>query len=631
MDSPDLEINPLSLHLTDIVSASAFSTLFRSDLRTCTFRVMSGEDHGSRRVRHVQSIPAGRDSEPKRQVPYRRIIQKKIQLASESDPNQANDGTDLSRWKKRPDLFLVLGNKCRQMPGIMLLLRGGHDRAKIFPAMLFRRRSKQLGFLVCLLLIIAYLGSTLPSVHHGEENPDKPLARRLGNGEIGNRDNRADSQSNLAIPVEDEDNPEDEEGDNNTNYLDEEDEDEDEDEDDEDKDDDDDDNEPPFKHREYREIFSLTTRDRKFFPMYFDGDDAYNPNIIPHPTKHDLWIVLAQHEQVRDRRETGSQLVCTAGFLDGVLVCTETPAVLAVTPSITGICEGQLAYINYYFGPRDARMFYGPDVPYIAYGSQSNYTCLGIWMQDVRVLLDAFHLEKHTLSQLFTQATELRRPAPWKGVEKNFFLFWDSQGKAYVHHDLWPKRVFAQLDFDGSVGEDLAPLVANKDQVCMAQYMPNVGSELESIHQATNVLSITLCKRSDPNCVPDDSNTFLMHIFHHKSNYHYHSVYEPYVLLFQRTPPFALHAISERPLWIHGRNKLTKWTASVHYEGRPESDIPRDHTEMFYVTSISWRTHGQKYHGHVDDPLLMAFGIEDTRAAGIDILAGDLLQDLAFC
>ena len=103
------------------------------------------------------------------------------------------------------------------------------------------------------------------------------------------------------------------------------------------------------------------------------------------------------------------------------------------------------------------------------------------------------------------------------------------------------------------------------------------------------------------------------------------------MILFKSNAPFAVHAISQRPLWIHGRNNLTKWTGSLQYEGRPESDIPEGHTEMFYITSMSWRGHDQKYHGYADDTLLLAFGIEDTRAAAIDIKAGDLLQDLGYC
>lgn len=384
--------------------------------------------------------------------------------------------------------------------------------------------------------------------------------------------------------------------------------------------------------KDYREIFSLTTSDRKFFTIYLGGDAAYNPSLIPHPTRHDLWIVIAQHEQ-SDKEGSLSEelLVCTAGFFNGVLLCTGTPTVLPVTQSIQGSCADDLAYYNFRTGPRDARMFYGPEAPYIVYGSQSFYTCLSIWLQDVRMLLRDFRLEQMTLVKLFKRASEVQRPPPVKGVEKNFFVFWDSENKAYIHHDIYPHRVFAQLSFDGSVGSDLAPATASKDGICMAKYMPTVGSTHESIHQATNSLSITLCRRTDPICVPSDANTFIMTIFQHKSYYDWHSVYEPYVMLFQRTAPFAIYAISQRPLWIHGRGPLTSDTHAVHYENNPDRVLPEGHSEMFYITSMSWRSHSQRYHGYIDDPLFLAFGIEDSRPAAMDVLAGDLLQDLGFC
>lgn len=385
------------------------------------------------------------------------------------------------------------------------------------------------------------------------------------------------------------------------------------------------------KRFDHRQIFSLTTRDRKYFSIFFGGETAYNPNIVPHPTKHDMWIVVAQHEQNNENVATSEQLTCTAGFLNGVLVCDAEPSAAPISPSRPGQCEGDIAYFNFRNGPRDARVFYGPDAPYIVYGSQSGYTCLGLWLQDARMLLDGFRLERYMLIKYFKQSTEVRRPAPWKGVEKNYALFWDSAGRTYAHYDLWPNRVFAQIDADGTVsGGDLAPAVAEKDAICMAKFMPSVSPRQESIHQATNTLLVTMCQRKDPGCVPSHKNTFIMHIYHHKTYYDFHGVYEPHVILFERDVPFGIHGISLRPFWIHGRSALTKFTGSIQYKDREEW-IPEGHTEMFYVTSMSWKTHGQRYHGYIDDILLIAFGIEDTRSGAIDVIVGDLLQDLAFC
>lgn len=51
-----------------------------------------------------------------------------------------------------------------------------------------------------------------------------------------------------------------------------------------------------------------------------------------------------------------------------------------------------------------------------------------------------------------------------------------------------------------------------------------------------------------------------------------------------------------------------------------------DQTQFFYITSMSWKAHDQKYHGYIDDVIFVLFGIEDASAGGIDVVAGDLLK-----
>lgn len=378
---------------------------------------------------------------------------------------------------------------------------------------------------------------------------------------------------------------------------------------------------------DYRELFSLTTRDRKFYPIHMDGIGVYNPSLIPHPTMSDEWIALVSHPGP----DEAVALYCSVGNLNDVLVCSSTPKKLTPPRSLKSEkCVGGLEYINLYAGPRDSRMFFGPDAPFVVYGSQSTWTCLGLWLQDIRPLLDVFRITESIGNKLFRGATELRRPLPYAPIEKNYFLFWDDEGKTYVHCDVHPQRSFAQVNFDGSVGKDLAPESVRHDKFCMAKYMPVPLSSLEGIHQATNSLSITLCRRSSVNCRPSNENTFIMTIFQHKTCYDYHSIYEPYVMLFRQSAPFELYAIGQRPFWIHGRTNLTKETHAKEYENHPEK-MPVGHSEMFYLTTMSWKKHGRTYHGYLDDQLWLTFGIEDSRAAALDILAGDLLVDLAFC
>ncbi|KAK3939330.1 acyltransferase family-domain-containing protein [Diplogelasinospora grovesii] len=313
------------------------------------------------------------------------------------------------------------------------------------------------------------------------------------------------------------------------------------------------------------------------------------------------------------QQQTSNMLGCDARFVDGVLQCIGAPKNLPIAATLGDKCEGDLAFMGWNVGPHDARVFYGPKKPYTLFGSNGGFTCFGMWLQDFRVLVD-WGYEMFTQDD-FRVATELQRPPPYGFVEKNWFVFWDKDKQMYAHYDVAPKRVFARLGADGSMaGQDLAPFAAATDEKCMGRYLPKLAPELESIHQATNSLSITLCRRADKSCQENDGNTFIFTIFQHKTYYDFHSEYEPYVMMFRQRAPFEIYGISRKPIWIHGRQRS---------EGR--------RTDMFYVVSMSWKTRGQKYHGYLDDVLFLSFGIEDKESGGIDVLASDLLMGLGLC
>ncbi|KAF2680066.1 hypothetical protein K458DRAFT_421872 [Lentithecium fluviatile CBS 122367] len=396
---------------------------------------------------------------------------------------------------------------------------------------------------------------------------------------------------------------------------------------------------PPFPNAEtnevavdtslYHEVFSTSRVDKKYFRINFSPNHpAINPNILPHPTEDNTWIIVAQRDKPHEA--VLEELVCNAIFqLDGSLACSTPPTALPVAATHTEHCKGDLEYFSYGSGPHDMRVFYGPDAPYVIYGSQSAHTCFGLFMQDFRVLNSHDYALDALNANFFATGTELQRPQPWHDIEKNWFMFWDAQNKPYVHHDIAPKRVFAELLPDGSVGPDLAPAAAPSDEACMARYMPKVGPEHESIHQATNALAVTMCARSDPNCVPNDDNTFILTIFQHKKYVDFHAVYEPYVMLTQSVPPFTIHGISTKPIWIHGRGKLTRESAKkFRGEGKV---VPEGQTEMLYVTSVNWKERAVRWRGFLDDVVMLGFGVEDERAAGLDVVVGELLGGLGLC
>ncbi|KAL7787382.1 hypothetical protein V8C37DRAFT_267080 [Trichoderma ceciliae] len=372
---------------------------------------------------------------------------------------------------------------------------------------------------------------------------------------------------------------------------------------------------PPDTQVSHQEIFSASTADKKYFSIDFAGNhNGMNPNIIPHPTLQDTWIVVAQLTRGVDQQNVHfTELTCNAVFQDNVLRCLQPPTALPVVPTKGGKCQGDLSFFSFNMGPHDARVLYGPDTPYIVYGSNSQFTCFGQFIQDFCELVD--WRGKEAGSQDFLVGTELQRPLPWSAVEKNWFPFWDPAGQMYLHYDVWPKRVFAQIGADGSASVDLAVLTEAEDGKCFARYMPKILSSLESIHQATNSLKITMCKRSDAICIANPSNTFIFTIWQHKTFYNFHGVYEPYVMLFQQQPPFAVHALSRRPVWIHGR----------------QQHLDRGTSDMFYVTSIAWKSPNVTYHAYLDDELFIGFGIEDKASGAIDITAEELMSGLGLC
>ncbi|GAB7366682.1 hypothetical protein MBLNU230_g8665t1 [Neophaeotheca triangularis] len=392
----------------------------------------------------------------------------------------------------------------------------------------------------------------------------------------------------------------------------------------------------------HHEIFSQSTSDRKYFLIEMGDYRALNPSIIAHPTRSDVWIVVAQQMANGNGKAVFyRELSCNARFEKGVLRCVEPPMSLPVTPTFSQHCSGEDAAHAPHAGPRDARVFYGPGAPYAVWGSQSPYFCLGMWTQDFRLLIDWGTVMYDAIEHgVFGKATPLQRAStlePNRPVQKNWFLFWDAQNQVHAHYDIYPQRSFAKLALDGSAGSDLAPTSRVNDQKCYEKYMPDISAvakspnqptNWETIHQATNSLSITLCKRSDPTCQPSDANTYIMTIFQHKKYYAFHSVYEPRVMLFQRSAPFAVRGISTKPLWIHGRDGTH---AAGLPEGLPSQTVPEGQTLMFYVTSMSWKSREQSYSGFSDDVVFLAFGIEDQSTGGIDVLAEDLLGGLGLC
>ncbi|BFZ56553.1 hypothetical protein PYCC9005_003600 [Savitreella phatthalungensis] len=350
----------------------------------------------------------------------------------------------------------------------------------------------------------------------------------------------------------------------------------------------------------------------EYFKLDFGDKFVSNPNILPDPKRPGHFIMAAQ--EVSDGSYMATYACEASWRSDGVLSCDKNPTKLPIVPDDSGKCYTHPILENIK-GGRDLRLFWGPDTPYVVYGTQSRHACFGLAIQNFRELYPSF--DEHKAEDPFKEHTELDRPFPRAEVEKNWFVFWDADDKQFVHHDIWPERVFAELHDDGSVSRPIARR-AKDDFACMEKHMPEVAPELESIHQSTNALKVTLCKRGE--CVPSSDNTVLLSIFQYKTFYRYHALYEPYLFLYSQDAPYELIGMSKRALWIDGRG-LTDKPQWVEFGD----------TAMFYIVSMTWKTHGNQYHGFLDDEIFLNFGIEDTSAGAIDIKASDLLQCLIKC
>ncbi|QIW98344.1 hypothetical protein AMS68_003862 [Peltaster fructicola] len=378
-----------------------------------------------------------------------------------------------------------------------------------------------------------------------------------------------------------------------------------------------------YVKKTHRELSSLTTSDGGYFDVDYSPWPAYNPNFTPHPTKNDTWITVAQyHKNATENQVWFTQVICEAQFMGNSLHCIHPPWIVPIPPTWTDACTGDIAHFNMNIGPHDARVFYGPERPYILYGTQASYACFGQYFQDFTLVSDW----PGAWPGKFKRPTEIMKPPPHKysKVEKNWFLFWDSEGELFIHHDIAPTRIFGKMEDDGTIEKDANQLIATEEAACLESLMPYAKPTYEeSIHQATNSLAVTMCKRTDPSCIPSERNTFVFHIFHWKSFYEFHGLYEPYVHMFSQYAPYRTYGVSSKPLWFRGRRLPGTW--------REEGLNGWNQTEMVYTTSIAWKEHGMKYHGYLDDILLIGFGIEDKESGGLDIRAADLFKDIVTC
>lgn len=88
----------------------------------------------------------------------------------------------------------------------------------------------------------------------------------------------------------------------------------------------------------YREIFSVSTSDKKYFKIEFQPHRGINPNAVPHPTLENTWILVAQRDDNSIKNSVWfAELYCNAVFKDGALSCIDPPFILPIGRTLVSI------------------------------------------------------------------------------------------------------------------------------------------------------------------------------------------------------------------------------------------------------------------------------------------------------
>ena len=288
----------------------------------------------------------------------------------------------------------------------------------------------------------------------------------------------------------------------------------------------------------------------------------------------------------------------------GGMRCAHTPITLNVPPTPAEYCAGKYATYMDIPGFHDPRIFWsGKGEPLMMVNTQSvgpcpstardrtdvtkrsRYACFGLWIIDLRSLhppLQSLLSSSPTRLSLgplksYPFLTELTRnpPETRSPIEKNWMLFFTTNGESYIHYDL-PSiasrphnstnntrhrrgRTFAKLLGNGLTTRNLT---SSLEQSCIheltEQEEPDKAKRGGRWHQATNALRLILCNRADPKCRPKPQNTVFVGLVHRKfQNFLKLPLrYERLFMVWASTPPFHMLALSRYPILFHNETAL---------------------------------------------------------------------------
>ncbi|KAK9459489.1 uncharacterized protein V1516DRAFT_697017 [Lipomyces oligophaga] len=429
------------------------------------------------------------------------------------------------------------------------------------------------------------------------------------------------------------------------------------------------------------------------FRMKESKSPFYNPNILPYPyrsahpylgigrltTKTDG---IAHHDLVYcDLQWARTRVIGRA-----VLECVEDAVKIDMGKewsSPDGSCVKH-DYLAVKQGLLDPRIFFSPlGEPLMVVGSNGQKNCLSQYVVDLRTLIPELtnKMRLHNVPIRYWGMTELPRSAnELQEVEKNWFLLYDSldSNKEYIHYDYATRSISASKQPEGET--EFKSIANPTPQVVTGLLLDLRGVEHaeNELHQATNSLLVTMC---DFPCIPTIHNTVLIEILHVKYLNIFEVFYRRYAIVMNATAPFNIIGRTENlmyagtsatdlvytvsivwdneqypthEMWdekIHGGQEIwraldrgenpfkLRLTADNQNGEQARNEEPEEPDEFqkreepaeeepIVVQQNPFVT--SKYHGWLNDMVMITFGLRDVDTGNIHVQARDLLDCIVY-
>ena len=368
----------------------------------------------------------------------------------------------------------------------------------------------------------------------------------------------------------------------------------------------------------------------------------FNPSILALPPGSRYPFLMAgrrPHRVVKydgeDYYESGI-ILCFMNYTSGVgtdqesrFQCSTEPVTLKIDEHAhqSSVRKEKRKDGNWYkfIGAEDPRVFWGPKgEPMLLYGmnTQSLDRLRSMWLVDLRKTfpeLDGMLPESSTPHQPIHDQMELGlEQKGFDRIEKNWaaFVYGD---ELMLHSNMKPRKVYRLQGSPKETGnQPIAPVPLNnaKDlEQCFQSLFPRyANSQNNALHQATNILRLTLCNRGQ--CTPNADNTIYLKLFHVKDHAAYR--YTQFAFTWAMKEGLPVRSLNG-PMELPGHSmKTINFVTTINYlleersQGQDERHLGPDH-------------------GYLDSKVVLSFGVGDGSGKATLIYAHQLVAGETQC